>query len=1667
MPAAHNDSKRALRTYYHQILAPASDVDLFIYGLNEEEAVEKIKTVERAVRDSILSETTTIRTKNAITIVSEYPTRHIQIVLRLYKNISEILTGFDVDCSCVAYDGKQVWATPRSMAAYMTQLNSIDLTRRSPSYENRLSKYSHRGFEVLWPVLDRSRIDPTIYERSFSRVLGLARLLVLEKLPHPSDRDNYLVKRREERGRPALNWNSRYRHALPGNMKDTQPDDVAEWVEEDEVSNYHTFTVPYGPTYNAKKIEKLLFTKDLLLNAEWNKPKDRDTKLHRHPAFFGSVEDVIHDCCGFCPRPDTDEGLAAHEEEKKIYISGDVEFLKDDPGRQTIGSFHPLTEDDWTEQAYIGNTTVLCQAIVDEDLEAVIDWFSNGELETVDVNRRDHAGRTPLLLASMCSTPEIVQYLVDHDARIVSRLYNGFTALHFAAFRGDTTMVNTLCERSETNEAAESRKEETRRDNRRAAAKLGGELKACASDEDCSDDPEDGDDDDDESFDEMTEGSFVKVADRSAESEDDKDEPDVFDIDVLAWDSPLSPLHLAIIAGMHEVVKLLIEKYGADVLLPAKIVSSYTRAPESAILTLTLALQQPLTEARQMIVTLLSEGAISTQADMNGISALHYSVSDAKLKTLQALTEGTNPAALKKAVNHVAIVKRGYWASEVHVPLVTAIQRRQPDVIQYLLNVGAQPQVDFETFSTSWAATGRNQTSEETQKAFKINIEQPLVVAVETEQPQIALQLIEAGADVNICPRAAHQFLDGSTYNNGDKSILDLVDSRIKELDSWFREKSKASEKPGTPPQLAADETYTDYPHDTYRHWTAVRDLERVKDARRFQASERAKEVKTLEEQALRIKKLQKTPVIDLLSNMQALRETLVKKGAKSFRELYPKAPEATFHNHHSSYRRHIEKDNEPYKTKFDFKDIVLTHNKREQYLELFESAWRGDIGTVKTMTLSKDNPLAIAVGDSAGFSPFSIALLRGHTHLARVVLEIATVQYKPKHDEPTYRYRLGHEEDESDYDSDASGDQSDDGPRVFADIVDAKFTVDDIAALTNTVESRVSPHEMLRWEPECWRFFGELSTMTTDRHYGFKPAHYYAYGVEDKWSWAWLKAAAGQAKHGWSLCRHAILKNDINMLKFLIQVGTEMMGRGQDDDLASKTDNIASNDFELAVRLGRIEMVGEIIATTGAAIPLQTLVKTSGISLDEKPRHYQGLTVHGQKRQDWAARGAGRVRGLHTNAEANHSPILQSILTGNLQSAEYFLSDAPLRRYLDFAKHFETDKRIQGLAQAKGGIEGALSTWLNTRSDLALHVAIMSEPLKDGSNPMFGYILKIRPELIEVKDYSGSTPLLNAFKLRRIGAARALIQAGANQVARNDKGENVLHILSRVLPHDKTESGLLDGAISLLDSKLVSGMLMEKASSQEPSVTPLALLLQHNRRNDAFESCKTIFRFSGGRDLEVLNGAGDYVLHYLVRDGRENLVKDLVDYRPEMLHWENATGMTPLDVAETKYLRDLIDHPPRVQDIRHTRFASGPIEALDSQSDENETRIHPAALTELDALIADDDKQNLDGRGASWRMYHLLRTLATKYKGKRKLVSVLDANEVAKRLATQQQQRNKEDTIQEHMGFHRGRFYRNRYGGSTTQGEGNNEVSWWFDSAQDAPKWDWDRWAADVTGKE
>uniref|UniRef100_A0A8H7XIV8 Ankyrin repeat protein n=1 Tax=Psilocybe cubensis TaxID=181762 RepID=A0A8H7XIV8_PSICU len=441
-------SKRAIRKYYHSNAYPTSDVDLFLWGLNPEQAEAKIKEIYEAVRDSVPWDVTCIRTKHTVSIHSQYPYRSVQIVLRLYQSPAEILAGFDIDAPCCAYDGNRVWANPRAVVAMMRQCNTVDMTRRSPSYEVRLSKYSQRFFEVYVPTLERSKIDPTIYERSIARMEGLARLLALEKLADDNMRNTFLEGRRQLRGRTFANALSqqrrRTRRKYKGDLKGENDIGVVE-INDYDVASLH---LPYGPGWDAKRIDKLVYQTDLGMNSSFN-PKNKGRRLHRHPAFFGTVEECIEDCCGHCPKAIDDDEKKLQAEEDEIYIRGRIQFIQEDPGRQSMtGSFKPIDVGEWSDQVYIKPSQELFTAISAHDRVTVQRLLAGGE---IDVNQRDHVGRTTLHVAIFSKVTDIALDLIEAGARITARLADGRAPLHLAAQFDQIEVIHKLFEKSAKN----------------------------------------------------------------------------------------------------------------------------------------------------------------------------------------------------------------------------------------------------------------------------------------------------------------------------------------------------------------------------------------------------------------------------------------------------------------------------------------------------------------------------------------------------------------------------------------------------------------------------------------------------------------------------------------------------------------------------------------------------------------------------------------------------------------------------------------------------------------------------------------------------------------------------------------------------------------------------------------------------------------------------------------------------------------------------------------------------------------------------------------------------------------------------------------------------------------------------------------------------------------
>jgi hypothetical protein len=101
-------------------------------------------------------------------------------------------------------------------------------------------------------------------------------------------------------------------------------------------------------------------------------------------------------------------------------------------------------------------------------------------------------------------------------------------------------------------------------------------------------------------------------------------------------------------------------------------------------------------------------------------------------------------------------------------------------------------------------------------------------------------------------------------------------------------------------------------------------------------------------------------------------------------------------------------------------------------------------------------------------------------------------------------------------------------------------------------------------------------------------------------------------------------------------------------------------------------------------------------VELKTKPRYYQGLSVGGKKRADWA-----QAPGSHQHIiEEKTPPLLQAAKFGSIESFEWFMSDAPMRRYKEFAEKNSHDKRIKTLEQAKG-FDKTIDSWLTAKSKL------------------------------------------------------------------------------------------------------------------------------------------------------------------------------------------------------------------------------------------------------------------------------------------------------------------------------------------------------------------------------
>ena len=132
------------------------DIDIYIYGLSAEAANRKVEEIHDIWVRSLpaTAQRLVVKSTKTISLLSSYPHRRLQVVLKLLATPTDILLNFDLDPCAIGFDGSRVLMLPRCARAIETGYSvfTMDLvwghhlSERRASQEVRIFKYADRGF---------------------------------------------------------------------------------------------------------------------------------------------------------------------------------------------------------------------------------------------------------------------------------------------------------------------------------------------------------------------------------------------------------------------------------------------------------------------------------------------------------------------------------------------------------------------------------------------------------------------------------------------------------------------------------------------------------------------------------------------------------------------------------------------------------------------------------------------------------------------------------------------------------------------------------------------------------------------------------------------------------------------------------------------------------------------------------------------------------------------------------------------------------------------------------------------------------------------------------------------------------------------------------------------------------------------------------------------------------------------------------------------------------------------------------------------------------------------------------------------------------------------------------------------------------------------------------
>ncbi|KAK5800856.1 hypothetical protein VI817_003068 [Penicillium citrinum] len=645
-----------------------------------------------------------------------------------------------------------------------------------------------------------------------------------------------------------------------------------------------------------------------------------------------------------------------------------------------------------------------------------------------------------------------------------------------------------------------------------------------------------------------------------------------------------------------------------------------------------------------------------------------------------------------------------------------------------------------------------------------------------------------------------------------------------------------------------------------------------------------------------------------------------------------------------------------------------------------FDAAWVGDIDTIKALALDWQNeverkpPLSLGESDCFGFTPLHIAILRGHWEVANEMIEILHAQHKPHKPRESDFY------DDEDENGDGDGDRVIEPPETDDDnISDSESEYDWEEDKEENVQERPKrpavEYVKLRASPltvtllsECPAYlFTERSEVADE----FRP-----WSTQDG-SRIFITYSSGQEpKRG--LIDHAILMNDIELLRFLLEMTKSLTNR---DHRRRTMDSVLREPFLFALKLGRIDCLSMMIEKGGASL------------FEQKPIYYYQKSPSDKQPTSYTK-----------------SPLLAAAMEGNLETTLWMMGPDAIRHYVKYIKSHEDDQRLEKFTNSEDGIEKSVLKWLHHKDELVLHCVIKSKPCEE-SERLIQYLINRYPEYMEVRSEEGYTPLSLAFILQRPSFAQILINLGADQTVKDNLGNNLLHLLlacPQITPigsQSCLNADLLREMLGMLNPNGVHVMLLERnksrcqtplmrwISSQRDSygLDTFQNMMNRNRsdRDDQLPVVKLLLSYGGKtqtEQLELIDDNGNSPAHIAVTSKLPALLQLFLEHRPDLLQRENSSGKTPADLASAEWTKFAIDED------RTGRRSPLVINTQFNSASNNVVQRDPLSFVDSEAPIKADK-----GRPHHRKIHELCHSHASNGNYQRRLFTAGDAAAIAR----------------------------------------------------------------------